>query len=261
MATDINVPRSAVAFGMRVKPTGTHLSSTLKLEELRTLLAVLPAPAGEADYKAAIMDENLLGKPTATTRRITFERLRELYGLDPGLLAFRALRDVWYNDEAAQPKLALLCTTARDPILRAISPFILRLPVGTPVTSHELAEEAEHQFPGKFVASSRARLGRNASSSWAKAGLLSGRQLKKRAISDAKPTSLAYSLLLGDLCGKRGQALFTTLWASMLDAPIHELKELAVVASRQGWIEYRAAGDVVEVSFRHLMREQGVAAP
>ncbi len=246
---------------MRVKPTGTHLSSTLKLEELRTLLAVLPAPAAEADYKAAIMDDNLLGKPTATTRRITFERLRELYGLDPGLLAFRALRDVWYNDEAAQPKLALLCTTARDPILRAITPFILRLPVGTPVTSHELAEEAEHQFPGKFVASSRARLGRNASSSWAKAGLLSGRQLKKRAISDAKPTSLAYALLLGDLCGKRGQALFTTLWASMLDAPIHELKELAVVASRRGWIEYRAVGDVVEVSFRHLMREQGVAAP
>ena len=58
----------------------------------------------------------------------------------------------------------------------------------------------------------------------------------------------------------RGQVLFTTLWAAMLDAPIHELKELAVVASRQGWIEYRASGDVVEVSFRYLMRDQGETA-
>ena len=76
------------------------------------------------------MDENLLGKPTATTRRITFERLRELYGLDPSLLVFRALRDVWDADESAQPLLALLCATARDPILRAMTPFVLRLPVG-----------------------------------------------------------------------------------------------------------------------------------
>ena len=109
--------------------------------------------------------------------------------------------------------------------------------------------------------SSRERLGRNVSSSWEKAGLLSGRQQKMRAKSRARPVSLAYALLLGDLCGKRGQALFTTLWATMLDAPIHELKDLAVVASRQGWIEYRASGDVVEVSFRHFMRDRGESAP
>ena len=259
MTTDVNVPRAAESFGMRVKPTGTHLSSTLKLEELRTLLAGLPPSAKAVDYRAAVTEQNLLGKPTATTRRITFERLRELYGLDPSLLAFSALRDLWDADEGAQPMIALLFATGRDPILRAMTGFILRLPIGASVTAQELSEEAEQQFPGKFVLTSRSRLGRNASSSWEKAGLLSGRQLKIRSKPKARPTSLAYALLLGDLCGKRGQALFTTLWASMLDAPIHELRELAVVASRQGWIEYRAAGDVVEVSFRHLMREH--AAP
>ena len=31
---------------------------------------------------------------------------------------------------------------------------------------------------------------------------------------------------------------------------------LAVTASQQGWIEYRASGNVVEVSFRHLMRDE-----
>ena len=223
-------------------------------------MARRPAPATENNYKAAIADQNLLGKPTATARRITFDRLRELYGLDPGLLVFRALDDLWDADVNAQPMIALLCSTARDPILRAMTPFVLRLPIGGPVRTHELAEEAERQFPGKFIASSRERLGRNVSSSWEKAGLLSGRRTRKRAKPQACATSLAYALLLGDLCGKRGQALFMTLWAAMLDAPIHELKELAIIASRQGWIEYRASADVVEVSFRHLMRDQGEPA-
>ena len=260
MTTDSRVPRSAAAFGLRIDPTGTHLSSTLKLEELRALLA-RRSVATVSDYRVDIVDQNLLGKPTASARRITFERLRELYGLDPSLLVFRALGDLWDADDSARPMIALLCSTARDPILRAMTPFLLRLPVGATTTTHELAEVADHHFPGKFVPSSRERLGRNVSSSWEKAGLLSGRQLKKRAKSQARPASLAYALLLGDLCGDRGQALFATLWAAMLDAPIHELKELAVVASRQGWIEYRASGDVVEVSFRHLMRDQGEPAP
>ena len=261
MTTDSRVPRSAAAFGLRIDPTGTHLSSTLKLQELRALLARRPVPATVGNYKVAIVDQNFLGKPTATARRITFERLRELYGLDPNLLVFRALDELWDADDRAQPMIALLCSTARDPILRAMTPSVLRLPIGARITTHELAEEADHHFPGKFVASSRERLGRNVSSSWEKAGLLSGRRTKKRAIPQARPTSLAYALLLGDLCGRRGQALFTTLWATMLDAPIHELKELAVVTSRQGWIEYKASGDVVEVSFRHLMRDQGEPAP
>ena len=260
MVADSHVPRSAAAFGLRVDPTGTHLSSTLKLEELRALLGSSPTCATLADYRMAVMGQNLLGKPTVTARRITFDRLRELYGLDPDLLVFRSLRDLWDADETAQPELALLCSTARDPILRAITPFILRLPIGTPVSTQELSEEAERQFPGKFVPSSRDRLGRNAFSSWRKAGLLSGRQAKQRTKPEVRPASFAYALLLGDLCGRRGQALFTALWASMLDAPIYELKELAVVASQQGWIEYRASGDVVEVSFRHLMREQAVPA-
>ena len=258
--TESRVPRSASAFGLRIDPTGTHLSSTLKLEELRVLLGSRPVPASENAYRAAIVEQNLLGKPTATARRITFERLRELYGLDPNMLVFRALNDLWDTDNSAQPMIALLCSTARDPILRAVTPFLLGIPIRAVVTPHELAEEADHQFPGKFVPSSRERLGRNVSSSWEKAGLLSGQQTKKRAQPQARPTSLAYALLLGDLCGKRGQALFYTLWARMLDTPVHELKELAVIASRQGWIEYRAAGDVVEVSFRHLMRDQGVSA-
>jgi hypothetical protein len=54
--------------------------------------------------------------------------------------------------------------------------------------------------------------------------------------------------------GGRGERLFHTLWARVLDAAPHTLHEQAQSAAQRGWIEYRRAGDVVEVGFRHLMR-------
>lgn len=250
-----DVPRSAATHGFRVDPTGTHLSSTMKLHDLRLLLAAGPLATTVSGYRSEVIDNNLLSKPTATARRIAFERLRELYALDPSVLLFRALRDLWDTDHKAQPLLALLCATARDPILRAMTPFLLGLPAGTRVSPETLSTEADRQFPDKFVPNSLNRLGRNAASSWEQAGLLRGRQTKERSNPESRSASVAYALLLGDLCGKRGQALFNTLWAQMLGAPPHILSELAVHASQRGWIEYRAAGDVVEVSFRYLIRE------
>ena len=253
---DPDVPRHAAGYGFRIDPIGTHLSRTIMLKELRALLAACPATASTKDYRAVVVDDNLLAKPTASARRTTFDRLRELYALDPAIWLFRSLRDLWDTDQSAQPLLALLCATARDPILRAMTAYVLSLPVGTRVTPQMLSEEAERQYPGKFRPLVLAGLGRNAASSWQQAGLLQGRSNKERARPESRPTSLAYALLLGDLCGRRGAALFDTLWARMLDAPAHLLREQAVAASRQGWIEYRAAGDVVEVSFRHLTREE-----
>ena len=135
--TDPQVPRSASAFGLRIVPTGTHLSSTLKLDELRMLLAGQLLGGSVDDYKTAIVDQNVLGKPTVASRRITFYRLRELYGLDGELLVLRALADLWDVDVRAQPMIALLCATARDPILRAVTPYIMRLPIGGAVTKQE----------------------------------------------------------------------------------------------------------------------------
>ena len=153
-----------MAFGLRVKPTGTHLSSTIRLDELRNLLASVQAPNSTLeDYREAVVEQNVLGKPSTQSRRIAFNRLRELYGLDPDLLIFRSLRDLWEENVADQPELALLCSTARDPILRAITPFLVQIPEGTQVTPKSISEEAEKRFPDKFAPTSRDRLSRNSS--------------------------------------------------------------------------------------------------
>lgn len=251
----LDIPERAEAYGFRTRTFGTILSRSIMAADLRRLLAACPASAGLSDYSAATIEENVLGKPTASARRSGFQRLKEFYALEPESLVFRALRDLWDADQAAQPLLALLCATARDPILRAVTPLMLELPPGTPVVPAMVSEEAERRFPAKFSPTVLRFLGKNAAASWAEAGLLKGRNKKVRSHAQCRSTSLAYALLLGDLCGNRGRALFETIWARLLDLPAEGLRDRAVAASREGWIEYRSSGDVVEVSFRHLMRE------
>lgn len=60
---------SSIRAGFRFGPKGTHSSRTIMLAELRELLAAVADCRGRADYAAAIIQENVLGKETATTVR------------------------------------------------------------------------------------------------------------------------------------------------------------------------------------------------
>lgn len=250
-----DIPESATVFGFRISTFGTILGRSISLDDLQRLLAACRASGSNEDYRRAAEDDNVLQKPTASACRFGFRNLAEFYALDPKARLFRALRDLWDEDPSAQPLLALLCAGARDPILRALTPLVLALDQGGEITPDRITIEAERVFPDKFHGASGRSLGRNAASSWKQAGLLAGRATKRRCRATCRPTAVAYALLLGDLCGQRGGRLFDTIWTRMLDAPVHLLREHAAAASKQGWIEYRAAGDVTEVSFNHLMRE------
>ena len=99
-----------------------------------------------------------------------------------------------------------------------------------------------------------ANIGRHAASSWQQSGHLSGRLRKVRTRAESRPAAVGYALLLGTLCGVRGEALFHTLWCRLLDAPTDTLHAQALAASQRGYLEYRHAGGVTEVAFRHLLR-------
>jgi hypothetical protein len=253
----VTIPDSALPFGFANDPAGTHGSRTMMLAELRLLLAARPESASLEDYRQAILEDNVLLKKTLATRRESLRRLRELYALNRRVLLFRALRDLWEGDAEAQPLLALLCACARDPILRATADMILAAPPGEQVTPYMISRAAEGGFPGRWNAMTLAKIGRNAASSWQQSGHLTGRLTKVRAKAGSRPAAAAYALFLGYLCGERGEALFDTLWARLLDAPVHSIHDEAFTASQQGWLEYRHTGMVTEISFRHLLRAEG----
>jgi len=252
----IIIPQQAVQYGFIINGLGPHSSRTMMLTELRLLLENRPPQTSQTEYRAAVLDENALLKKTETTRRKSFRYLRELYSLDPGTLLFRALRDLWTHQVEAQPMLALLCALARDPSLRATADVIQDTSQGTPVTSQMLAAEAARRHDARLSSTTLATIGRNAASTWTQSGHLRGRANKIRVQAESHPTSLAYALLLGYLCGARGEALFQTPWARLLDAAPHSLHELAFQASQQGWLEYRQTGGVTDVGFAYLLREK-----
>jgi len=228
----------------------------MMLGDLRILLAACAHTARRAEYGLAIQENNVLGKPTASARLWAFKKLRELYTLQPEVLIFRALVELWDADEEAQPMLALLCAAARDPLLRSTAAVVLATAPEDVVAPGDLSAAVAEAFPSRYSETVLVGAGKNTATTWEQAGLLEGKGKKVRARATSRPTSTAYALLLGHLCGVRGASLFTTFWARLLDAPVHSLREQAIVASQQGWIEYRAAGDVVEVSFRHLLRDE-----
>lgn len=229
----------------------------MTLVDLRRLLSICSPSSSRRDYRAAIVDGNVLLKATETGRAKAARFLTEFYALDPTTVVFRALRDLWDVDQRGQPLLALLCAAARDPTLRGTSQVILASRADDAVTPDMLALALEQRYPGRYRASIAAKIGRNSASTWQQSGHLSGKQRKVRCRAVATPGVAAYALLLGHLCGNRGDSMSSTLWAQLTDVPAHELHELVAEASKEGWLELRRSGGVVEVTFRHLLRREG----
>src|ERR1019366_386344 len=81
-----------VDLGFKFGDKGAHTSRTIMLAELSTVLHQRPASATRADYANAVVGENCLGKHTASTRKLSLQRLSEMYALDPAVPLFRLLR-------------------------------------------------------------------------------------------------------------------------------------------------------------------------
>jgi hypothetical protein len=235
---------------------GPNTSHTIMVGALRALLDAVPRDAGFNDYKQAALESNVLGKQTDGARRRTFRYLRELYLLRPDALLFRALRQLCLHDRQAQPLLAGLCAVARDAVFRASSDVITQSHPGDALTAQDFARVVGNRFPGVYRDTTMAKIGRNVFSSWEQTGHLArqARLTKVRTRVACQPADVAYALMLGYLEGARGEALFMTLWAKVLDQPMSHLYDLASSASQRGLMEFRHAGGVVEVSFHELLR-------
>lgn len=223
------------------------------LAEIAELFEATPADALLADYRRAIVEDNVLGKRTHTTREHTTRKLKALFGLDPEIPIFRALRRFWRVDEAGRPLLAMLCGFARDPLLRLTADAVLEADVGTTVVPETVEETLRRNAPGRFSETNEIAIARRVLSSWTQSGHLEGQQTKMRKRAVATPGSTAYALFLTHLEGRRAQRLFDSVWARILDAPTGQLVELAKAGSQRGLIDYRGAGGVIEVRFPGLL--------
>ena len=245
-------PTPADKAGCRFGDKGTHTSRTMMLDELAQVMATTSPDAKRGDYAAAIIEENCLGKPTASTRRLTNQRLGELYGLDPSIAIFRVFRKLWERDEKGRPLLALLCVLARDPLLAATADAVMQLQPGAEFLREPMRAGVRAAVGERLNDSILDKVVRNAASSWTQAGHLAGRALKVRRQVQPTPACVAFALYLAYLLGFRGFDLFSAGWVAVLDCPPAQGKDLALEAKRLGLLDIRIAGDILEINFSRL---------
>lgn len=236
-------------WGFRLGDKGTHTSRTIMLDELEHLLSAAPGDVDRAAYVAATIDDNCLSKRTAATRKLSLQRLSELYGLDPSVPVFRVLRDLWPHHTSSRPLLAMLVALARDPLLRFTAPTVLNTPMGEELSRQRLKDSLSTALSHRLNAAILDKVCRNASSSWTQSGHLEGRVRKIRRRVEATPAACTFALLLGYMLGRRGHALFETPWTTVLDAQPHELIDLATDAKRLGLLDLKQSGSMIDVSF------------
>lgn len=219
------------------------------LDDLRVLLAEVPVSAPRSAYAEAVVERNVLGKPTKKARELALRHLATLYGLDTGAPLFRALRRLWPLSEAGQPFLALLVALARDPLLRGTQEFILAKEPGSQVPRTELETHLAKNQPERFSPASLKSFAQNVNGTWTSAGFLQGRSRKVRTVPLITPAVVALCLFLAHLEGLSGQRLFSSSWAKLLPGGPLEWESLAATAAHQGVLVFLNAGGVKEVRF------------
>jgi hypothetical protein len=89
----------------------------MMLAELRHVLETDAQPSRER-LNLLVLDDNIPGKKTGSSRRLSLRHLRELYGLGAPPPILRAMIGLWPTAGEGQPMLALLVALAREALLR-----------------------------------------------------------------------------------------------------------------------------------------------
>lgn len=243
---------AAIAAGFRFGHIGTHTSRTMMLDELAATFLSVTAAGKPADYATAIIVENCLGKATGSTRRLTLQRLRELYALDPTVPVFRILRRLWDLDTTGRPLLALLICLARDPLLLATADVIGDLAEGAEFQRLGMKDALVRLAGDRFNDSTLNKVIRNCASSWSQSGHLEGRTFKFRRRVSPTPTSAAFAFYLARAAGLSTEESLRSGWLRILDCSVSSALELAGTGKRLGLLDLQVAGNVIELNLKRL---------
>jgi hypothetical protein len=247
-------PTHGSELGFSAQKTGGHMARSMMFNELRLLLQA-PNVHSLQDIRRAVQEENVLGKPTFSSRKKSYEHLVQLYGLQTSAALFRVL--VQFASSSLEPLalMALVCVYCRDPQLRGSFTLIEETPPGSVLTRKAMEDRLEELFPKRFSAAMKQSLAQNVNTTWTASGHLQGRAVKTRCLPTAHFLATTYALFAAYLTGLRGEFLLKSVFARLVGVtPVQAIDHLKE-ATRHSLLRIRHGGGVSEIDFSPLLTE------
>lgn len=238
-----------ITLGFKFGKNGAHSARSMMNQELKLLFSIHEKNATKEQYEQSIVENNILHKPTANSRKLTYRHLVDLYSLDSSITIFRRFRSYWELDEKAQDVLALQLAVARDPLLRSSSEVVLELDLGARLTRESMEEFLAKDDPTRFSPASLKSFAQNINGTWTQAGFLVGRSKKLREEPKLSYINVAFALFLAHCHGLSGEQLFDSFWCRLLSDNKEVLLDLAHRASLHGLIRFKQVSEIIEVTF------------
>ncbi len=217
------------------------------------VVQALPAVASSEDINQSVIEENILGKRTASGRSESLRRLKRLYGLDRTKPLFRVFWTFAHDEPKALSQLCLLSAFARDPQLRHSFDLIRIWPAEQILPRAAMEEHLNNGYPGRFTRATLVSMAQNVNTTWTVSGHLSGKVTKVRTLPEPTATSAAYAMFVGYLAGLRGVTLLTSVFGELVSPSRAQLQSALNLAAAKGLLSLRQAADVVEFDFSTLL--------
>jgi len=221
--------------------------------EMRTLVREMPITVTKNDFTKAIVEQNILEKPTLISRKKSLRHMVELYGMDPSKALFRVLWKLGHSDLDSLSQLCLVCVYARDPQLRHSFELIRTLRLGEMLARADMEQHLEKGFPDRFSPAMKKSMAQNVNTTWTFGGHLAGKAKKTRRLPEPRPISAAYAMFVGYLTGLRGERLLDSAFASLVVSNRSLLKASLSLASAKGLLSLKQAAGIVEFDFSNLL--------
>jgi hypothetical protein len=240
-------------FGFSNNSVSGHAARSMMFSEMCALFGVLPTQVTKEGFTAAIVEDNILGKATLSSRKNSLSHLVELYGLDRGQALFRVLWDLGHADVDSLAQLCLVCAYARDPQLRVSFELIRSLRLGEVLDRAKMEQRLEHGFPGRFSPILIESIAQHVNTTWTVAGHLAGKVKKTRRLPEPRPVSAAYAMFVGYLTGLRGERLLESDYAALVSSNRSQLQAALSLASARRLLSLKQAAGIVEFDFSNLL--------
>ena len=243
-------------FGFVDGKNSTHFARTMMLSDISILMNFGGRDATYDVYRNVVVQENLLGKPSQKSRKLSWNHLSNLYSLSSKHCLFRAFRRLYFLADQGQALLSFQLAYARDPLLRVCAPFLAGLKIGQQISREDTEQFLAECYPERFTRASLKSTAQNINGTWTQAGFLKGRVKKVRRQPVVSEANVTFALFMAYLQGHQSQMMLSSQWVRLLGLPDEDVLRLASQAAQRGLMVYRRTGDVMEFHFPDFLTDQ-----